>query len=675
MAKITKQELNSSLNDQLNEIDRIKNLETVESYKIETENNFYTIENTSNGYIEGIKLEGKTLVNLAKTKTVTSISGDAYQSIGLLHNLKPNQDYTLFFRTTTSATSVTRACFLFELIDGTTDYLIAIDNWEPAITKGSYKFKFNLSKEASAFKVWWHTIDGTVVYDDITILEGDYTDKPISYFEGIKSIGHGVNEINVLSGLSHTKKITVTNFEVGNINSIDNSDLENPNLSRSIEYIPTNGSKFAHVKWMLGFDKIVCYDENKNIIPSSGYRTILKDGELLHIFLDDNVKYIRIVAKINSSINVSNVKCEVFLLDSQDRKRILYYNPNTKTWEKPVLREWDSIEKHSDGKYYYHKRCEGVVLDGSQMCIDFFTHSKNSNLCYCDVCLPKLGLLGNYNPNNCISDKFPYGWGYLNISESDWGEQIAVNGERAKIAMLKSKLSAQNVDGFKNWLQANPVGIVYQLAKEEVYECTNLDLISYQDETNYIVDSGAIVPKSSFNVSGDITNVVKLLQQRTTSGETHEHIYQKYRLTRDDGCAMSLDNKDLNQLLNPGVYTISNPKNAPITVPWAYVEVILHGTKDFALQRFVQLTGNTQPSLYYRIMAGGTWLPWVELRPTSTASVSNYSLRGNDLTENEILTESIISLEDRIIELEDEVDTLKQQLAILTSRLDNLENK
>ena len=66
--------------------------------------------------------------------------------------------------------------------------------------------------------------------------------------------------------MSHTKKITVTNFEVGNINSIDNSDLENPNLSRSIEYIPTNGSRFAHVKWMLGFDKIVCYDENKNII-------------------------------------------------------------------------------------------------------------------------------------------------------------------------------------------------------------------------------------------------------------------------------------------------------------------------------------------------------------------------------------------------------------------------
>ena len=36
----------------------------------------------------------------------------------------------------------------------------------------------------------------------------------------------------------------------------------------------------------------------------------------------------------------------------EDKKQILYFNPNTQAWEKPVLREWDSIEKHSDGKYY-----------------------------------------------------------------------------------------------------------------------------------------------------------------------------------------------------------------------------------------------------------------------------------------------------------------------------------
>ena len=49
-----------------------------------------------------------------------------------------------------------------------------------------------------------------------------------------------------------------------------------------------------------------------------------------------------------------------------NKKQILYYNPTTQTWEMPILREWDSIEKHSDGKYYYHKRSGEVVLDGSE---------------------------------------------------------------------------------------------------------------------------------------------------------------------------------------------------------------------------------------------------------------------------------------------------------------------
>ena len=40
---------------------------------------------------------------------------------------------------------------------------------------------------------------------------------------------------------------------------------------------------------------------------------------------------------------------------------------------------------------------------------------------------------------------------------------------------------------------------------------TNLDLISYQDETNYIASTGAISPKSSFNVNDGVSDVVKLL--------------------------------------------------------------------------------------------------------------------------------------------------------------------
>ena len=148
--------------------------------------------------------------------------------------------------------------------------------------------------------------------------------------------------------------------------------------------------------------------------------------------------------------------------------------------------------------------------------------------------------------------------------------------------------------------------------------------------------------------------------------ENHEHNYQKHRLTRDDGCAMLFGDKDLNQLLNTGVYTISNPKNAPITVTWAYVEVILHGTKDFALQRFVQLTGNTQPSFYYRIMAGGTWHTWIKLSSTSTYSLLEQQISEleTQATENE---KKISILESENKELKEELTQIQTSIASLTS--------
>ena len=66
------------------------------------------------------------------------------------------------------------------------------------------------------------------------------------------------------------------------------------------------------------------------------------------------------------------------------------------------------------------------------------------------------------------------------------------------------------------WLQANPVTVVYQLAQEEVYECTNLDLITYPNETNLIVNSGAIQPKITLKVLCNVSNVVKLLQEKVS---------------------------------------------------------------------------------------------------------------------------------------------------------------
>ena len=80
----------------------------------------------------------------------------------------------------------------------------------------------------------------------------------------------------------------------------------------------------------------------------------------------------------------------------------------------------------------------------------------------------------------------------------------------------KAKLPTQDIEGFKQWLQANNVTVVYQLAQEKIYECTNIDLITYANETNYIVECRAIAPKTTLKVHNNISNVVRTLQEKVS---------------------------------------------------------------------------------------------------------------------------------------------------------------
>ena len=89
---------------------------------------------------------------------------------------------------------------------------------------------------------------------------------------------------------------------------------------------------------------------------------------------------------------------------------------------------------------------------------------------------------------------------------------IATNGS----ARIRHNSYNDDLDGFKTWLQANNVTVVYQLAQEVVYECTNLDLITYSGETNLIVNSGAIQPRITLKVLSNVSNVVKLLQEKVS---------------------------------------------------------------------------------------------------------------------------------------------------------------
>lgn len=475
------------INNLNKELDRVKKLEESTVSTVTTESDFTTVEATSNGYFEDVKLEGKTLVNLAPKYSIkwthsgtwlstflvgTKNNSGSNHYYKIIQDLKPNTEYTVIVNIKTNTQS------------GNID----LNNYQ---NNNTCVFKDNMFVKPSdigikTFKVKtvesfdnidpsnmvilrsqsWGIASGETLIEDIMILEGDHTQNPPSYFEGLKSVGDGTDEISVESvdgdgNLLFFKKdvlyksngITYTidsKTQVITVNGTSDADNVTCYAYDALPKQLYNGVYSCTVEKLTDFSSpIIIRTYNKDF--TNGVVLNLQDSLSATIrkpYVNDEIAFSLRVDKgatfNNAKFKVSFYKGDIkkeYTPHQSDKKRLLYYNEETQAWEKPILREWDSIEKHSDGKYYYHVRSkEGDYVEGDE------------------------------SLNDCITD--------LTVS-------------------------------------------VKKLAEEKVYECTNIDLITYANETNYIVNCGAIVPKTTLKVHNNISNVVSLLQKKVSLLESN----------------------------------------------------------------------------------------------------------------------------------------------------------
>ena len=505
------------INNLNKELDRVKKLEESTVSTVTTESDFTTVEQTSNGYFEDVKLEGKTLVNLYNPISINP-SPIGWNSMRIdATRLEREKEYTFvinnlpngFRYVITTVDDVylfqytTSICIKFKMVDTKENYLVLHLN-EPNMSSLTLEQMENLQ---------------------VIILEGDHTQNPPSgYIEGLKSVGQDVDEISVESvkgdgNLFDDTCISLNKFLTpeGNLTNIDGWFVS--------DYIKITGD--CYIQGLIniassGLSRICVYDKNKKFkrLLTQPLNTILNISQYV-----ENNDYIRITEKIEQAKNV--IVCKTTLLNSQhqaDKKRLLYYNNETQTWEKPMLREWDSIEKHANGKYYYHQRSGAKVLNGSEN----WNNDKNSStmspatyrqsIQFNAIDIPSASFDTKTSPN-IISDLLPtvvfgdvYSYNRIGISISGTdsiGTHIIINNNFI------------NVTELKQWLQANNLTVVYQLAEEKVYECTNIDLITYNGETNFIVNSGAITPRTTLKVHNNISNVVSLLQKKVSLLESN----------------------------------------------------------------------------------------------------------------------------------------------------------
>ena len=534
------------INNLNKELDRVKKLEESTVSTVTTESDFTTVEATSNGYFEDVKLEGKTLVNLLNDFTSFTNRGYIYDtSSKVLKSPVGGNDSTIWssiLPMTSVECNKSYTLILNVLGTGSRIQVRTDDAYDDinisGLPQGLNIFAFIPKGENFKIKLFDGSTKEQKSFSHLMLLEGDHTQNPPSFFEGLKSVGQSTSE-------DGADEIVVSSVK-GDGNLIksrlvfnDNEQVEGfPSVYRQFKIPVIKGRTYylkAKVQTNSNWKDSLCrlYHQSKSGVHTVFYDSTrntnnsLVDVDVSFVANDDyvvfeyynnpaldknkniydNFDYLCLTSNPNLNPNTDLVS---------DKKRLLYYNEETQTWEKPILREWDSIEKHSNGKYYYHQRSGEVVLNGSE------DISINGSFVETKRFLVKIE--NSIDRGVVVCDKFS--WEHI---DADY-EHIYQNSSSLSINILTSKLSTQDVQGFKQWLQTNNVTVVYQLAQEKVYECTNIDLITYANETNYIVESGAIVPKTTLKVHNNISNVVSLLQKKVSLLESN---ITKYMITQN----------------------------------------------------------------------------------------------------------------------------------------------
>ena len=520
------------INNLNKELDRVKKLEESTVSTVTTESDFTTVEATSNGYFEDVKLEGKTLVNLFdKNKSWTQGKHKGVEGQNLYKqyevNKSSNNTYHIIASIgdkTSNSTDARLMIYAYNTVTNSSSKLIldSSNNSNDSINK-----VITLTNdEVLLFNCWDISEDKfNKNYPTMMILEGDHTQNPPSYFEGLKSVGQETDEIVVSSVNENLFDDSVLSFKLG-VN-VRTDYIPFKLKHKEIGYMAFNEDLSPYTNSNFAFR--LC-DKSKKEIQWFGFSanetTMLgktcerfKEVEYIQFFTNGNMTDTHTIS--NFVITKDNTKIyKTYIPHQSDKKRLLCYNEETQTWEKPILREWDSIEKHTNGKYYYHQRSGEVVLNGSEDWEDYDENSFVNRQFFKDA----IGNTTDTDTNKAICNRFVFGkvlvdtnrWQYYNNGSVVWS--------------MFAKKTGQTLEQFKSELQTNNVTVVYQLAQEKVYECTNIDLITYEGETNYIVESGAIVPRTTLKVHNNISNVVSLLQKKVSLLESN---ITRYTITQN----------------------------------------------------------------------------------------------------------------------------------------------
>ena len=278
----------------------------------------------------------------------------------------------------------------------------------------------------------------------------------------IKSVGDKVQgeELYEINILSKGKNLCDNIFKFGEIDDATGNDISHAYTGNTISqnYIPVVPASTVFVKVYDNtstYARMFEYDSNFKVIKSY---SISSTGQA-RITLDSNTRYV----KFKYQGQQANIK--VILEESMSLSQYEPYQETKLTILSPVPLEkvGDIADKIicKNGIWGVEKNVTTRRFDGSENFyrVDLFLELQNTLLFHIDV--------DTINETKAICDSFI--WEH---STNDY-EHIWVGNNNFGVHILKSKLSTQDVNGFKAWLQINPILVKYQTTKPQFIPLPN----------------------------------------------------------------------------------------------------------------------------------------------------------------------------------------------------------
>ena len=531
-------------------------------FSIGTGTNIDKKDDVENSFTD-IELSGNSLVAIFNLSyTTTNEVTTSYYHIGTYEpnlQLKDDVYYTLL---PMNPLEYVYSVALYNKIDGEFGIGGLKNSNKPLL----FKKNINITTDI-LFRIYLHgnntTIPAKTTFNFL-VLEGDWTNKPIpQYFEGMKSVGEKEDGNHKISILSRGKNLFDTNllygaeilskdlssfiFQGWASHSISNSDVKKlfkPNTTYTIkakakiikkvgtvpvfdydvggmfyhaEMTPNHFGRFrSKTMYNLGDEAILettfttpnCLDKYKLRLYSNRYA-------------DENVAQYDIVEFSEIQLEESTTSSE-FESYKSDKKEISLNEP-LRGLPNGIK---DTIEK-VNGEWKIVRRCGEVVLDGSEYWSKYTPNETSS--CFGHV-IDDIATKYQYG---LVCDRFASAKDYYPNSVTDEG----INQHGNKVLLIRinhSRLSSQDVAGFKQWLSQNPTKVIYEL---ETPIIENISPVTLQCWKNGTISIDEVLPVESthtvaLNKSAQIQKNIEELSILKNRIETLEKQYNNSTLNQ-----------------------------------------------------------------------------------------------------------------------------------------------